>query len=490
MSLDVVFTPFLSEEIMKNKFIEKTISVLTVFLLLFMCCGCFKKNVDIEVSENKVVLEVGGEETVTIDNFNKLKDVKVDIDDDIADISVDDGKITISGTEKGSTIINVTASNSKDEVFIKVKVEEPEEVAVDTDDASEEAEEVPSEPEVQTMGQIEVDSNEMEIGLNYRVGTYFHTNISNYDRSWTNVSVSKSQDGIAAAWIDDNDPSQIDISPIAQGVVTLTVTADGMEPADIKVAVVKGVGKIGEPDSHWSSSAGCQYGGRLECYSTYWDVWTLEDFYLGTGRQSENSLVFYTPENLFGYYSEYRVNGGLRRDVSIYLGLNESSEQVDRPDSYEEYLELYNEDERLREGGFDDSEEGYEQYLEFLDEYFEYVTGSDYPEDYFDGFNWELIDTGYYAPDGESPLYFAKRTCPNDPNGDTETYCIYFEYEDTVHGMTNYVTVDFDKFSWDRLVKDAKTIHISQEQAEMEVIVNSASRIFNYVANPRSASED
>ena len=464
---------------MKNSFFGKVISLFAVTVLLASLCGCGKSKVDIEVSANKVKLAVGDEETVTIDNYDDLEDVEVEIDDDdIAEISVKNGKITVSGLEEGKTTITVTASNSDSSVSIKVVVEESEE------DVTGVGEVVPNEPAEQTLEQIEVDATEMELGLNFLTGTYFHTTILNYDSSWTNLTVSKSRDGVAAAWIDDYDPSHIDISPVGQGVVTLTISADGMKPATIEVAVVKGVGEIGEPDPHWSSSDGCVYGGRLACATTYWDVWTLDGFHLGEGRQSEGSLVFYTDENRWGNYYQYRVNGGLRHDLCVYLGIQDS-EVVDRPDTYEEYLELYEEDERLQEN-FDDTEEGYEEYLELLDEYLEYVSGSEFSDDYFDGFEWELIDTGYYAPDHESPLYFGKRTCPNDPDGDTETYYIYFEYEDTVHGETNYVTVEFDQFTWEGLVQDAKGLYGTEEEAEIEVITDSASRIFNYVAHDRS----
>ena len=478
---------------MKNRLWGKVVSILAVFMLLVAFCGCGKRSVGIGVSVDQVKLAVGAEKKVTIENYDDLENVEVEIDDDdVVETRIKNGKIRISGKEEGVTTITVTASNSDSKVNIKVVVEGTE---VDASEVSEQASEttvqVPeateqSMEEVKTKvsGQIKVDATEMEIGLNFLTGTYFHTTILNYDSSWTNLSVTKSENGIVAAWIDDNDPSHIDISPVAQGVVTLTVSADGMEPANIEVTVVKGVGQIGEHDPHWSSSSGCKYAGRLASASTYWDIWTLDGFSLGSGRQSKDSLVFYTSKNKLGYNYEYRVNGSLRYDLSIYLGMH--GEEVSRPNSYEEYLKLYAEDERLHES-FDDSEESYREYLELLDEYLKYASGSGLPEDYFDGFVWEVTDTGYYAPDGESPLYFGKRICPNDPDGDTETYIIYFEYEDTVHGVTNYVTVEFNKFTWEGLVKDAKGIRKSQEQAEMEVIVNSASRIFNYVAHDRSA---
>ncbi len=113
---------------MKKIFFKKAVSMIAALALTAGLCGCGgAKKVSIEVDETKVTVEVDEKTSVKIKNYDELKDVSVEIDDDdIAKIKESNGKITITGLEEGKAKITVTASNSDDEITIKVKVKEEE----------------------------------------------------------------------------------------------------------------------------------------------------------------------------------------------------------------------------------------------------------------------------------------------------------------------------------------------------------------------------
>ena len=77
----------------------------------------------IELSKSKVSLEVEEDTTVKIKNYDDLKKVKVEVDDEeIATVDVDDEKITITGIKSGKAIVTVSAKGCAD-VMLVVTVE-------------------------------------------------------------------------------------------------------------------------------------------------------------------------------------------------------------------------------------------------------------------------------------------------------------------------------------------------------------------------------
>ena len=83
---------------------------------------------EIEVSDKKVEIEAGEEFEVEIENYDDLKKVTIEVEDeDIAEAELEDEIITITGISEGKTTITVSAKNCED-FEITVKVTEPEEL--------------------------------------------------------------------------------------------------------------------------------------------------------------------------------------------------------------------------------------------------------------------------------------------------------------------------------------------------------------------------
>ncbi len=137
---------------MKKK--EKiVVGLLALCLMGISLTGCGQESKDEEegilLSEQKVRIEVGDEVEVEIENFDDLKRVDVEVeDDDIAEIVFDDedGIITIEGISPGKTTVTVSAKN-EDDVSFKVTVEESEDARSDADvpdDSRSDADDSPS----------------------------------------------------------------------------------------------------------------------------------------------------------------------------------------------------------------------------------------------------------------------------------------------------------------------------------------------------------
>lgn len=116
------------------------IGLLALCLLGISLTGCGQESKDEEegilLSEQKVRIEVGDEVEVEIENFDDLKRVDVEIeDDDIAEIDFDDedGIITVVGISSGKTTVTVSAKD-EDDVSFKVTVEESEDARSDADE--------------------------------------------------------------------------------------------------------------------------------------------------------------------------------------------------------------------------------------------------------------------------------------------------------------------------------------------------------------------
>lgn len=116
------------------------VGLLALCLMGISLTGCGQESKDEEegilLSEQKVRIEVGDEVEVEIENFDDLKRVDVEVeDDDIAEIDFDDedGIITIEGISPGKTTVTVSAKG-EDDVSFKVTVEESEDARSDADE--------------------------------------------------------------------------------------------------------------------------------------------------------------------------------------------------------------------------------------------------------------------------------------------------------------------------------------------------------------------
>lgn len=116
------------------------VGLLALCLMGISLTGCGQESKDEEegilLSEQKVRIKVGDEVEVEIENFDDLKRVDVEVeDDDIAEIDFDDedGIITIEGISPGKTTVTVSAKG-EDDVSFKVTVEESEDARSDADE--------------------------------------------------------------------------------------------------------------------------------------------------------------------------------------------------------------------------------------------------------------------------------------------------------------------------------------------------------------------
>ena len=126
------------EIIMKKRTLLTKLFAFTIAsMLAFTACGTINEKPseesteeddeeelgEIELSDSKVTIEVGEEIEVEIENFDDLKKVKIEIDDeDIADVEIDDEIITITGLSEGKATLTVSAKDCEDaELTIKVK---------------------------------------------------------------------------------------------------------------------------------------------------------------------------------------------------------------------------------------------------------------------------------------------------------------------------------------------------------------------------------
>ena len=300
---------------------------------------------------------------------------------------------------------------------------------------------------------IKLEGDKSVNGLHNRYNYWYYSiKMTNYDSSWQNVNVTSSDSSIAHGWVDEDDPSYISYSlGLKEGSTTLTITADNMEPAYFTVEVVQGVGDD-EPVEYWNTAERVPYCGRVHCQSTNWDIYPLTwDTNKGGNRffsldenstQKENALVFKFINNnaLFTTYYYYEVYGFLPWDISCFLGLD--------GDTKEAFTAVY----------------------------------TDYD---FSGYELEVIDTGYDSPVEGSPLYFIKRTSPNNPvSTDDVNYFIYFDYYDNFNGNHEYVSVMFTETTWDYLINEYEVKHWSSHYTDEELIkkftLEAAERIFNY----------
>lgn len=165
------------------------VGLLTLCLMGISLTGCGQESKDEEegilLSEQRVRIEVGDEVEVEIENFDDLKRVEVEVeDDDIAEIDFDDedGIITIEGISAGKTTVTVSAKG-EDDVSFKVTVEESEDARSDADepdDSRSDADEPDDSPSTETPApSADRDAEEVagDYVASYYLDSYFWTDV-------------------------------------------------------------------------------------------------------------------------------------------------------------------------------------------------------------------------------------------------------------------------------------------------------------------------
>jgi hypothetical protein len=160
----------------------------------------------ITLDKNEVLVAADTADTVTISNFANLTNVKAESADvETATAELAEGTITITGVKEGTTTINVTA-DGVDPVTIKVTVKAADEKTT-----------------------ISLDKNEVSIAAD----TADTVTISNF-ANLTNVKAESADVKTATAELAEG---TITITGVKEGITTINVTADGVDPVTIKVTV-------------------------------------------------------------------------------------------------------------------------------------------------------------------------------------------------------------------------------------------------------------
>lgn len=159
------------------------VGLLALCLMGISLTGCGQESKDEEegilLSEQKVRIEVGDEVEVEIENFDDLKRVDVEVeDDDIAEIDFDDedGIITIEGISPGKTTVTVSAKD-EDDVSFKVTVEESEDARSDADepdDSRSDADDLDDSPSTETPAPS-ADQDAEEVAGDYLASLYMNS---------------------------------------------------------------------------------------------------------------------------------------------------------------------------------------------------------------------------------------------------------------------------------------------------------------------------
>jgi len=127
---------------MKKRFlVTKMLALVLGSMLIFTACGETKEEAkddkeaataeeensqEIELSEKKVNLEVGDAFDIEIENYDDLKKVKIEVEDeDIVTAELDEEIITLVAISEGKTTLTVSAKGCED-VSVTVKVKEGE----------------------------------------------------------------------------------------------------------------------------------------------------------------------------------------------------------------------------------------------------------------------------------------------------------------------------------------------------------------------------
>jgi len=188
-----------------------------------------KESAGIEAGISKVKLEVGDEEEIEIENYDELRKLDFEVEDeDIATVEEDDdGVYIVTGVSEGKTSVTFTAKDCED-LTIKITVS--------------------GGSAATPAGSKVIQLSDSDITLDYSDAPVL-LSITNLDEikgtAADTISISPSEEEYILYYSEfDPDAGGFYLSSYGLGTVTLTVSADGFEPASCTVTCTDANGNI------------------------------------------------------------------------------------------------------------------------------------------------------------------------------------------------------------------------------------------------------
>ncbi len=367
---------------MKKHIMKKALALILSCALVGSMSGCSlpfgnkdkeeeeeEESAGIEASVSKIKIEVGEEDEIEIKNFEDLKKLDFEVDDEsIATVEEDDeGVYIVTGISEGKTSVTFTAKDCED-LTIKITVEGG------------------MEPQPTTGGTFELSEYDTTVDYDdYGYYVYINNWEDIKDACSETITVTSSDSAVLAPTFDEADGS-IYLCVWDEGYATVTVEADGFEPAYINVECTHSGGGSNPGGSNPGGSTGdggitVNNDGSIDVYSS------------GAG-----SVVAQV----------YCPNGYTLDDV------NSTSSAV-----------------------FFDCDDGSGQYITVWAEM--PYTEWDYVENgnAADGFTMDITELGEY---NGNTVYVADRHDPDNQYGEIDMVQIFFPYE--TDSYTDYVTLE------------------------------------------------
>ena len=211
---------------MKKHIMKKAMAVVLSCAMVGVMGGCSlpfgqkekeeEEALEIQASVSKVKIEVGEEDEIEIENFEDLSKLKFEVEDeDIATVEEDDdGVFVVTGVSEGKTSVTFTAKECED-LVIKITVEgglEPQPTSGGTT--------------------FELSAYDMTVDYDDYDAYLYITNWDDIkDVAGDTISVTSSDPDTlyVSSW--PNDDGSIWLSVYEEGVVTVTIEAEGFDPA-------------------------------------------------------------------------------------------------------------------------------------------------------------------------------------------------------------------------------------------------------------------
>jgi len=323
---------------------------------------------EIEASVSKVKVGVDEEKEIEIENYKDLNKLKFEVEDeDIATVEEDGkGVYIVTGVSEGKTTVTFTAKECED-LTIKITVEGD------------------MEPQPTSGGAIELSSYDMTVDYSDYDAYLYITNWD--DMTGANVTVTSSDPDVLYASAYPSEDGSIWLSAYGEGTVTVTVEADGYEPAYCTVEATN------NSDSGNNNPGGTTTSDAVPAYPD-----ENSDGSVNLWSKSTQSIieVFKVPD---GYTLDTENGSG----ATIFM----DSDDVDG-----KYITIYSD----------------MPYAEW-----DFVTNGNAE----DGFTMDIRELGTY--NGET-VYIADRHDPNNQYDEYDMVQIFFAYE--ADGYTDYVTLE------------------------------------------------
>ncbi len=279
---------------------------------------------EIRADLGKVKVSVGGEEEIEIENYEDLKKLDFEVEDEsIATVSEDDdGVYVVNGVSEGKTTVTFTAKDCED-LVIKITVEGIDPAA--------------------SVGFFELDQTEITVDYYDQAACIY---IKNWDEIVDSVkdtlgTVSSDED-LLRAYFDEEGRVWLNVYGDEDGYATVTIKAEGFEPAYVTVECTHANDTSAE-DHHVTSLEdsyyGCELAGTLqERYNDEcWWFYILDGYEVNT-TTADNTLWEFENRDDLTYYSVY---GYMPFDIYCYMGVDGFTID-DNPDyDYDDYEFTY-----------------------------------------------------------------------------------------------------------------------------------------------------